>query len=163
MSRTYRKSNITESKSKVEFVNERLDSEKCRYQRKLVWSDNSEFNYQQALKEHSKALEIFSHSLQPSYKFPRRPSRYSYYDIKRIPVSCNENKVRCESESEYDRFKRDGKCSETGRKSAFRAHAARDLRRMNKRLLNKIKKGEDYDNEMFPDIYLGKKLIWDYW
>jgi hypothetical protein len=65
---------------------------------------------------------------------------------------------------EYDKSKRDCRYYETGRNSQFKKHCAKDLRHKNKEVLSKIlKDDESWEQKPFPDTYMGKQYVWDYW
>ena len=83
-----------------------------------------------------------------------------YYYVKQ---EINLDDEISEAKKEYATFTRDGKWNETGRNTGFKEASKLKIRRENKRLCNKIIKDEEYDHVSYPDRYIGKPSIWDFW
>jgi hypothetical protein len=65
---------------------------------------------------------------------------------------------------EYKKFKRDGRFYEGNLNRAYKKHCASDLRRLNRELARKIIKDDDsWEYKPYPDTYLGKQYVWNYW
>jgi len=58
-------------------------------------------------------------------------------------------------------FKRDGNTGYDGRKKIFKRLCKKETRRENKRLCNKVIKGEDHENMVYPSVWETKHHIWD--
>jgi hypothetical protein len=69
-----------------------------------------------------------------------------------------------EATKEYKKYKRDGRFYEGDLNRAYKKHCASDLRHLNRELARKIIKDDDsWEQKPYPDTYLGKQYIWDFW
>ena len=164
MSRTYRKHDRTVSETKVQYINRQIA-----YLRGWTWewkaTPHNKALYKKAVKDYEVAAYIFLKSgLQPYYKRPVKPRYYDYCDRVAVEVEYDYDEEVKRLSDEYDKFFRDGTWNETGRNTAFKKHCAKDLRHKNKEVIAKIRKGDDdWDQKPFPDTYMGKPYVWDYW
>lgn len=113
MSRTYRRSNLSDSMSLHRYVGERLNCKRC-----SLWGslrDRPEDEYVEQLTK--------------------------WYMKSMLDHDANYN----------------------GRGGDFRAHCSKAIRGANKRLCKKIVKGEEWDQQPYPDVLMTKKYIWDFY
>jgi hypothetical protein len=126
---------------------------------------HNEVAYAHALAEHDRELQIYHRSgMQPSFKWPRAPYRSEYSNRVYIKWEYDYDEEVAKAAKEYDKFQRDCRYYETGRNTEFKKHCAKDLRHKNKEVLSKIlKDDESWEQKPFPDTYMGKQYVWDYW
>lgn len=94
-----------------------------------------------------------------------RPLAYSdkhthvvlYYSIK------DNEQVYLEDTLEYERSTRDGRVKESTQNKGFKRVAAKTVRRKTKEFLNYYTKNHEEPDEPYPDTYLGKSHVWDFW
>jgi len=166
MARTYRKSKIKETKE--EYINRRIARLKNHYTVEYYMTEHDRLNYERAMEEYKIAYKVWLNSercFDPC--FWKRPKEPTMWEFKRRRYTKVEYDYDYEVErlgKEYDDFKRDGRLCETGRNMSFKKHCAKDLRHKNKEVINKIlKDDESWEDKPFPDTYLGKQYVWDYW
>lgn len=163
MSRTYRKRSYTEDETRVQYINRNIAA-LPRWRVKFVITDYNRQRYEADHAEYRRALRDYYKDWQPAYKRPEEPRLFSYKDRVVVKIEYDYDTEVERFGKEYDRFRRDGHWNETGRNRAFKKHCAKDLRHKNKEVINKILKGEDdWDQKPFPDTYMGKQYVWDYW
>jgi hypothetical protein len=164
MSRTYRRSSITDEQSKERYVEDRAQRDHIRYDREYYFSDENRRLYDAHLEKYKNRPVYTWKDRQYSWSNIREPYLYEYQSYRMVRVEVDLDVEREYYAKKYDVYKRDGKYNETSRNSQFKAHAANSVRVENRRLARKIIKGDDgWDQKPYPDTYLGKKLIWDYW
>jgi hypothetical protein len=179
MSRTYRKHSITEDKSLVKFINDRIAYLHRRsYHYEYYLTDAGRRAYNEAIKEweikyHHWSSEdkwwVYRYSIMgsriPYYvRPPKQPREIDFKKKRVIYKDVDYDKEIKEATKEYKKYSRDGKSYDGSRNREFKKHCARDLRRFNRELSRKIIKDDDtWEDKPFPDTYLGKAHIWDYW
>jgi hypothetical protein len=165
MSRTYRNTDLTATITKVEYTNDRIGYLNTCYRVERYMLPHNKVAYANALVEHDRALRVLRKSgLQPSYKELQPPHWSEYTNFDRVKVVYDYDEEVAVASKKYDGFKRDSRFCETGRNTAYKKHCAKDLRHKNKEVLSKIlKDDESWEQKPFPDTYMGKQYMWDYW
>ena len=166
MSRTYRKNSITTEESKVAYVNRNMEFFYRHYSWKSYFPAGRKEAYEKAFAEYKSEISRYYRLRFTCFaiEYPEQPREWDYRVVERKKVEYDYEKERKKLEREYDSFKRDGKLNETGRNTAFKKHCTGELRVHNRRLARKILKDDiDWDQKPYPDTYLGKLRIWDYW
>ena len=164
MSKTHRKTGLTVTRSKVAYINDRLENHYCNYEYKRILTTHGEHLYNLDVEDHKARLKLLRESGgQPCYKDLREPRLYDYRDLKQTLIPFDVDELTDLYGREYDKQSRDKPVGYNGNKTEFKAHAAGDLRSKNRALLRKIIKGdESWEDKPFPDTYLGKMLVYDY-
>lgn len=167
MSRTYRKSKYTESRSKKSHIEKEIDYRNNRVKAYYIFTNEGVAAYNKAMEEYEAKLKKFENS-SSKYKFlfdrPLQPNLSEFFILYYTKLQYDYDKVVLDASDEYDSFKRDGKFYVTNRNTSFKKFCARELRVVNRNLISKILKDEDgWDSKPYPDTYLGKTHIWDYW
>jgi hypothetical protein len=157
MSRTYRKNSLTEEKSLVQHVNEQLAWQKAHnHYYKYVLTDHGKKAYDTAMEEW---IELYGTG--PYYP---EPLPYHFKKAYVVPKNTDFEQLEKEEIEYYKKLSRDDACYETSRNKAFKKHCPKNLRCINRALVTKIIKDDSiWENKPYPDTYLGKKYIWDYW
>jgi hypothetical protein len=165
MSRTYRKTDLTETTTKVEYINDHICGLNRRYSVERYMQPHNEVAYANAVAEHNKLSRMLLNSgMQPHYKTLRAPYWAEYTTVIRTKLVYDYDEEVAKAAKEYDKSKRDCRYYETGRNTQFKKHCAKDLRHKNKEVLSKIlKDDESWEQKPFPDTYMGKQYVWDYW
>lgn len=165
MSRTYRKTDLTETTTKVEYINDRICNLNKRYSCERYMLPHNEVVYENAVAEHNQELrELYRAGVQPSYEQIQPPYRSTYTNYDYIKLVYDYDEEVAKAAKEYDKSRRDCRYYETGRNTPFKKHCAKDLRHKNKEVLSKIlKDDESWEQKPFPDTYMGKQYVWDYW
>lgn len=164
MSRTYRKCEYTSEKTKVQYVNREIARLPVTYDYHRELRPHDEVAYEQDILQYKKDYSVFVNSgYQPFYKCPGQPRLYDYYTVTYTPREYDIDKEIAKAEAEYDSYSRDDYWRNTSRNSQFKKYCAKDLRHKNKNVLTKIMKDdESWEMKPFPDTYLGKQFIWDF-
>jgi hypothetical protein len=99
-------------------------------------------------------------SLVPNYIYEPRVyvSKYYYETIEETRAECVERYSK-----EYDSYVRDGKLSESGRKTGFKEASTKVTRIANKNLVRRIIKDEEFDHLAYPNHHDGDYLRWSFW
>lgn len=167
MSRTYRKRNITEEKSLAKYINDEIAyaTRRRKYSYKYILTDSGERAYKKAMEEYENEYYLWARSgWQPFWKHPVEPN---IWDFKKGVIQYHEvdyDEVVKEATKEYKKFKRDGRFYESNMNRSYKKYCADELRHVNRELARKIIKGDDsWEDKPYPDTYLGKKHIWDFW
>jgi len=162
MSRTYRKTHLTETTTKQEYINQHMSWKNRQY--KIDCTVHTE-NYERALEDYDAELRTWRRSgCQPHYKMPREPYKREFMSCTYTKVEYNYDEEVAKLSAEYDKNKRDCRYYESGCNVSYKKHCAKDLRHKNKEVINKILKDDmSWEDKPFPDTYLGKQYIWDYW
>ena len=167
MSRTYRKRSITEEKSLVKHINDEIAyaTRRRKYSYEYVLTEAGERAYKKAMEEYDYELWVWARSgFQPFWKRPIEPN---IWDFKKGIVRFHEvdyDKVIEEATEEYKKFKRDGRFYESNMNRSYKKYCATELRCLNRHIARQIIKDDDrWEDKPYPDTYLGKKHIWDYW
>jgi hypothetical protein len=165
MSRTYRKTDLTETITKVEYINDHIADLNTSYSVERYMLPHNEVAYAHALIEHDREVRVLRNSgMQPHYKTLCPPYRSEYSNRVYIKWEYDYDEEVAKAAKEYDKFQRDCRYYETGRNTQFKKHCAKDLRHKNKEVLSKIlKDDESWEQKPFPDTYMGKQYVWDYW
>lgn len=156
MSRTYRKTALTDSQSEETYVKDWMENfNPVRY----YWVLKSETTY---LAQRNEAREIYLAEMKEScgiwtvYERYINPKTRVYYTI-------TAEEYERELRNDYRKFKRDCMFYETGRNTGYKDDASKTVRIANKRLAQRILKDEEYDNVSYPDRHLGKTHKWNWW
>lgn len=173
MSRTYRKTDYTDSVTKETYVREAIVDWIYRPTRRIRRRCSKEVyeariakaqrDFEARIAANGGRTEAVVKNWRGDWTvYTIRPARVNRWEYEEVDVTREE--CIAEAEYDYDKFKRDGHWSESSRNSSFKKHCAKDLRHKNKEVITKILKGEDdWDQKPFPDTYMGKQYIWDYW
>jgi hypothetical protein len=180
MSRTYRKSSITEQQSLVEYINDHIKHLKRRsFYYEYYLTDAGQKAYDKAVEEweteyynwlyNEKKQGYWFRNLYSErvFRFNHPPEQPILFHFKKRRVVYKEidyDKEINEATEEYKKYKRDGRFYEGSLNRAYKKHCASDLRRLNRELARKIIKYDDsWEQKPYPDTYLGKQYVWDYW
>ena len=171
MSRTYRKTDYTDSVTKETYVREaivdwiarptRLIRRRCSKEVYEARVAKAHRDFEARVAANRGNTEAIVKSWRGGYTFYTiRCERVSRWEYEEVEVTREE----CIAEAEYDyaKFKRDGRWKETSLKSGFKNDAAKKLRRDNKNFCRKAM-DDDHDNTSYPDRCDGKRYIWDWW
>lgn len=182
MSRTYRKSSLTEEQSEITFVHNRVHRLEVRPYPRFVKRKKPKEVYQQELAEATLQAEneyndklkvakldetgkpyvgykVLDYTLFKNYIYPPRVyvTRFIYEE----KVFDKDAEVE-ETKKEYRSFMRDGVLSETGRKTGFKEFCTVKLRRKNKVFCHKVLK-DTWDNECYPEPHETDYARWNFW
>jgi hypothetical protein len=164
MSRTHRNPKHAVTETRVQYINWRIGYLR-RYEWKFVITPYNQRRFELDCIAYKYELRDFYKSgMQPLHKRPVEPIIYAYKDRIVVEIDIDYDVEVAKLSAEYDKFTRDGHWQETSRNSQFKKHCAKDLRHKNKEILSKVlKDDESWEQQPFPDTYMGKHLIWDYW
>jgi hypothetical protein len=165
MSRTYRKSSITEQESLVKYINDHINVVKKRRRWEYYMTEGGRKAYEKAMEEWETAYGHWLYGRPCTSWFP--PSQPTEYEFKNVRITYveydHDEEVKYATE-EYKKFKRDGRFYDGDLNRSYKKHCASDLRRLNRELARKIIKDDDsWEQKPYPDTYLGKQYVWDYW
>ena len=180
MSRTYRKRSITEEQSLVKYVNKQVGYALRRnYYYEYYLTDAGQKAYDKAVEnwetEYYNWLynerryaywtkNIYGERILRFSQPPEQPLLFNFKKARVVFKDVDVDKEVAEATKEYKKYKRDGRFYESNMNSSYKKYCADELRRVNRELARKIIKGdESWDDKPYPDTYLGKKHIWDYW
>ena len=168
MSRTKRTPHTVATETKEQYVNRKMARLYTHYTREYYMTPRGEELYKKAVEEYEIAFQIWvnlTRDVRLNYhRRPKEPYEYEFRDRRYVKVDYDYEAEAEKFAKEYEESKRDGKYYETSRNTSFKKHCAKDLRHKNKEVINKILKGVDsWEDKPFPDTYLGKQYIWDYW
>ena len=166
MSRTYRKCSITEEQSIVEYINKRISHVRSRRKYAYYMTVGGFNAYQKAVEAWETEYGIWLHHplRGPRWWYPpKEPTEYEFKNVRTEYVEYDHVKEVDYATKEYKRYKRDGRFYDGDLNRTYKKHCASDLRRLNRELARKIIKDDDsWEDKPYPDTYLGKKYIWDY-
>lgn len=167
MSRTYRKSRTTDRKTLVKHINDFISYYKRRnYYYEYYLTDHGQKAYDKAVEEWETAYGFWINGKYKKFGFNSMPVGPDIWDFKKARVvykNINFNEVVTEAIDEYNKCKRDGRFYDGDISRSFRKNGTKELRVHNRRLARQIIKDDDYwEDKPYPDTYLGKKHIWDY-
>ena len=167
MSRTYRKSSLTETRSKKRYVDEQMDYLYQHYRYEYYMTESDEIAYEDAIKQYKIDYHVWLNSqrnFSPCYwKMPKEPMMWQFKRRKSSKVEYDYDYEISKLEKEYDTFKRDNKFYESNRNTSYKKRCAKDLRHKNKEVIRKILRGDvSWEDKPFPDTYLGKQYVWEY-
>lgn len=174
MSRTHRKPRWYVEHSDASFINREL-SYYVRRPYRMVKRRKSDEEYRRqcdkAMQEHLEDVRKNGPTelvrtycwADSSVKFverPKQPRWVSRHYYERVDYSVDE--CIADALKERKELTRDGKMSESGRRTGFKKTAAKEVRREWRKMKQKILKGEDYD-KYYPHDKIGKKFVWSFW
>jgi hypothetical protein len=172
MSRTYRKTDYTDSVTKETYVREAI-ADWIKYPRRWKKRRLAKEVYEARIAEADRNLEarIAANRGSTEAKVRNWLGGWSIYTLRREYVSRWElyevdvTREECIAEAEYDyaKYKRDCRFNETSLNTGFKKQTARDLRRSNRKFCRKAMVDEDYENTPMPIRKEGKTRIWDWW
>lgn len=188
MSRTYRKNAYFGTEiSKEKYISKELAYNRFRKtKRRFLKGEELEKAKQKIIDAHYANLREYTRKrsyynyLKNNYGASYYTIMFNYYDsaVKEIEKGPNLNKkfyVReyieltkeevIKNASDYfDEHFRDGKGSETARRSGFKKEAARHVRRNNRILEKKIINSDDtWENYVYPNEHDGDHFVWNWW
>lgn len=166
MSRTYRKRNITDEMSLAKYINDQINyANRRKYGYEYILTEAGRLAYEKAMEQYDYEYWVWVRSgLQPYWKRPVEPNIWQFKKGVLHYRDVDFDEVIEEATKEYKKFKRDGRFYESNLNRSYKKYCADELRRVNRELARKIIKGDDsWEDKPYPDTYLGKKHIWDYW
>lgn len=165
MSRTYRKCSITEEQSLEKYVNDHLDHVRRRRKWDFYMTESGRRAYQKAVEEWETAYGKWLHgSLRIGWYPPRQPMEYEFRNVRISYHEYDYDEEVAHATKEYKKYKRDGRFYDGDLNRSYKKHCAQELRRFNRELARKIIKEDDsWEQKPYPDTYLGKQHVWDYW
>lgn len=165
MSRTYRKRSVTEEQNLVQYINEHINHVRKRRKWEYYMTEGGRKKYQKAIEDWETEYGIWLY-VRPRIGWypPRQPLEYEFQNLRVTYIEYDHDKEVEEATREYEKYKRDGRFYESNMNRSYKKYCATELRCLNRRLARKIIKGDDsWEDKPYPDTYLGKKHIWDYW
>lgn len=166
MSRTYRKCSITEEQSLEKYVNEHLNRVRGRRCWEYYMTEGGRKAYEKAVEdwETEYGIWLYGRAGGRSWYHPRQPMEYEFQNIRITYKEYDHDKEVEEATKEYKKYNRDGRFYDGDLNRTYKKHCASDLRRLNRELARKIIKDDDnWEQKPYPDTYLGKQYIWDFW
>ena len=166
MSRTYRKSSITEQQSLVEYINDHLDCVRRRREWDRYMTESGRKAYKKAMEEWETAYGnwLYGPRTRGDWYPPRQPLEYEFKNIHISYREYDHDEEVAYATKEYKKYKRDGRFYDGDLNRSYKKHCAQELRRFNHELARKIIKEDDsWEQKPYPDTYLGKQHVWDYW
>lgn len=168
MSRTYRKPKLVVEETKEQYVRRRMERLYTHYTVETYMTESDEKAYEKAHEEYEIAYHIWVNlSRDIRFNFHRRPTepyKYQFMRHRYTKVEYDYEAKAKEFTKEYEKMKRDSHFYESERNTSYKKHCSKDLRHKNKEVIRKIlKDDESWEDKPFPDTYLGKQYVWDYW
>lgn len=166
MSRTYRKSSVTEEKSLVEYINDHLNRVRRRRKWDHYMTESGHKAYKKAMEEWETAYGnwMYGPRAREDWFPPRQPLEYEFENLRITYEEYDHDKEVEYATKEYEKYKRDGRFYESNLNRSYKKYCATELRCLNRRLARQIiKDDERWEDKPYPDTYLGKQHIWDYW
>jgi hypothetical protein len=165
MSRTYRKSSLTEEQSLAKYVNDHIKVVKKRRHWEYYMTEGGRRAYEKAMEEWETLYGNWLYGRpRISWFPPKQPTEYEFKNVRITYVEFDYDKEVEEATKEYKKYKRDGRFYEGDLNRAYKKYCASDLRHLNRELARKIIKDDDsWEQKPYPDTYLGKQYIWDFW
>ena len=165
MTRTYRKSSITEKESLVHYINDYLDHVRRRRKWEYYTTESGRRAYQKAMEQYeTDYYQYLNSGWQPFFKIPSMPMEYEFRNVRISYYEYDYDEEVEKATKEYKKYKRDGRFYDGDLNRSYKKRCASDLRRLNRELARKIIKDDDsWEDKPYPDTYLGKMRIWDYW
>ena len=191
MSRTYRKNAYFGTEiSKEKYISRELAYSKRSFfretYRRFLKGEELEKAKQKFIESHAAQLHDFKKK-RSYYAYLKRyftaghyESVFNYYDsaVKKLEEGPNltkrfyvreyleltEEEITKNASDYFDEYFRDGKGSETPRRSGFKKEAARHTRRNNRILEKKIVNGDDtWENYAYTNDHDGDHFVWNWW
>lgn len=167
MSRTYRKSSVTEEETLTQYINRHIGYVKRRaFYYEYYLTDHGQKAYDKAMEEWETAYyrAIYRPRTCVFDLYPPQPNIWDFKKRRVVVKEIDYDKEIKEATEEYKKYKRDGRFYDGDLNKTFRKHCAKELRRFNRELARKIiKEDESWEQKPYPDTYLGKQHVWDYW
>jgi hypothetical protein len=165
MSRTYRKRSITEEESLAEYINKHISRARGRRKWKHYMTEGGRKAYEKAIEEWETEYGTWLYARPRSGWYPpRQPTEYEFQNLRITYVEYNHDEEVEYATKEYNEYKCDGRFYESNMNRSYKKYCATELRCLNRHLARQIIKDDDrWEDKPYPDTYLGKKHIWDYW
>lgn len=178
MSRTYRRYSLHEKESIESYVKRQIGYLKGRdYTYEYYMTEAGQKAYNKAIEEwetayghwwfNEKKWSWITRLNQRKCVWNRAPVKPTEFEFKKARVvskNYNFEKEAEEARKEYKKFSRDNAINDGKTKRNYSKHCAKELRQKNRILAHKIlKEDESWEQTPYPDTYLGKAHIWDYW
>lgn len=187
MSRTYRKPRWPNVElSEVEYINRELKW--VRGQQRAVYErvankeryDSALKTWRSDVKYYAWLVKTYADSSRPDAQeyyeryvatlnnlLKKKPKQEQYFSLNITYVPYTDDDVeKCISDSkkEYKKYTRDGRFSETSRRTGYKKDSAKIIRRANRKLEHDVIVGnEEWKHHSYPDRHLGKPKIWNWW
>jgi hypothetical protein len=173
MSRTYRKTDYTESVTKETYVCKSI-ADWIKYPRRWKKRRLAKEVYEARIAEAQRDYEarVAANGGHTKYLSKDWLGRWDLHTIRcdyvsrweRYQVDVTREECINNAERDYDKFKRDGRWNETGVNTAFKKKVARDLRRNNNKICKRVLADDiDIDGTAMPSRKDGKARVWDFW
>lgn len=165
MSRTYRKRSITEQESLEKYVSKHLDRVRKRQRWEYYMTEGGRKAYEKAIEDWETEYGIWLCARPRSGWYPpRQPTEYEFKNLRITYEEYDYDKEVEYATKEYKTYNRDGQFYESNLNVSYKKYCAAELRMLNRHLARQIIKEDDrWENKPYPDTYLGKAHIWDYW
>lgn len=165
MSRTYRKRSITEEESLAEYINKHISRVRGRRKWERYMTEGGRKAYQKAIEDWETEYGIWLYDRpRCSWYSPRQPLEYEFQNLRITYVEYDHDEEVEYATKEYKKYNRDGRFYESNMNRSYKKYCATELRCLNRHLARQIIKDDDrWEDKPYPDTYLGKKHIWDYW
>ena len=166
MSRTYRKRSITEEESLEKYVNNHLNRVRKRQRWEYYMTEGGRKAYEKAIEDWETEYGIWLHRHRPRNDWypPKQPTEYEFKNLRTTYVEYDHDEEVKRATEEYKKYNRDGQFYESNLNVSYKKYCSSELRMLNRHLSRQIIKGDDrWEDKPYPDTYLGKKHIWDYW
>jgi len=165
MSRTYRKCSITEEQSLAKYINKHISRVRGRRKWEYYMTEGGRKAYEKSIEDWETEYGNWLYARpRVGWYPPRQPTEYEFKNLRITYVEYDHGKEVEEATKEYKKYKRDGRLYEGNLNSSYKKYCAEELRCKNRELARKIIKGDNsWEDKPYPDTYLGKKHIWDFW
>lgn len=167
MSRTYRKTGLTEEMTKVQYVNEYKTHERD-YDFEWVLTREGELAYERAVAAYEERVWQYTNRCGSDLRWARyyigeEPKVWDFKKRIVVPVKIDWKAVEEKLSSEYDEMKRDGRYYESGRNKAFKRLNKKAIRARNRADIYKEMNTEEGCQIPYAGDYIGKKFVWSIW
>ena len=167
MSRTYRKRSITEEESLEKYVSKHLARVRERRRWEYYMTEGGRRAYEKAMADYETEYYKWLHTPYihrcNSWFLPKQPTEYEFNNLRITYKEYDHDEEVDYATKEYKKYKRDGRFYESNMNRSYKKYCATELRCKNRHLASKIIKDDDsWEQKPYPDTYLGKTHIWDY-
>ena len=173
MSRTYRKSDATDSESKVAYINARMDRVLRTYNIERVLTQAGKLAYKLDMEKYEEDYYTWFHSGGRDYNNdfwgyyrarPVKPEIWNYKDRRYVKEDIDVEAETKRLSDKYDYYKRDARYNESPRNKTFKRLCKKSIRNQTRNMTHKVMTDEDaWENINFPITKDSKKYIWDVW
>ena len=161
MSRTTRRPRFYLKTSEIKEINRDIAyaiSRPTHYIRVRMTDAELEEQYQRQLKRYKETGTWVDY-----WPYRSEPPVRKTHGYKRVAVEKRMDEVIAKSKRDFATYTRDGKWNETNKNTGFKQAAAKTVRRANTRFCSQVKRGEEYEDKIYPHEHLGDHLVWSFW